>query len=37
MARESTDFAKYQVLTNAANAMLAQANELPNNVLQLLG
>ena len=37
MASESTSFAKYQVLTNAANAMLAQANQLPSSVLQLLG
>ena len=37
MARESTSFSKYQVLTNASNAMLAQANQLPQNVLQLLG
>jgi flagellin len=37
MASETTDFAKYQVLTNAANAMLAQANSLPSSVLQLLG
>jgi flagellin len=36
MARESTNFAKYQVMTNAANAMLAQANQLPSSVLQLL-
>ncbi|MDD3118751.1 MAG: flagellin [Victivallales bacterium] len=37
MAQETTEFSKYQVLTNAANAMLAQANQLPQNVLQLLG
>jgi flagellin len=37
MARETTIFSKYQVLTNASNAMLAQANQLPNSVLQLLG
>ena len=37
MARESTKFAKYQVLTNSANAMLAQANQLPQSVLRLLG
>ncbi len=37
MAQETTNFSKYQVLTNAANAMLAQANQLPQNVLQLLG
>ena len=37
MARESSIFAKNQILTNAANAMLAQANQLPNSVMQLLG
>jgi flagellin len=37
MARETTIFSKYQVLTNASNAMLAQANQLPSTVLQLLG
>jgi len=37
MASESTQFAKYQVLTNASNAMLAQANQLPASILQLLG
>lgn len=37
MAAETTQFSKYQVLTNASNAMLAQANQLPSMVLQLLG
>ncbi len=37
MARESTLFAKYQILTSASNAMLAQGNQLPGSVLQLLG
>jgi flagellin len=37
MARETTLFAKYQILSNASNAMLAQANQLPGSVLQLLG
>lgn len=37
MARESSEFTKYQIMTNAANAMLAQANGLPQSVLQLLG
>ncbi|MDD3118750.1 MAG: flagellin [Victivallales bacterium] len=37
MAKETTEFSKYQVLTSASNAMLAQANQLPQNVLQLLG
>ncbi len=37
MARESSIFAKNQILSNAANAMLAQANQLPQSVMQLLG
>ena len=37
MARESTNFSKTQIVTNASNAILAQANGLPNSVLQLLG
>jgi len=37
MAAETTTFSKYQVLTNASNAMLAQANQLPASILQLLG
>jgi flagellin len=37
MARESTDFAKYQILNQVSNAMLAQANQLPGQVLQLIG
>jgi flagellin len=37
MARESTEFAKYQILTQVGTAMLAQANALPQNVLQLIG
>jgi flagellin len=37
MALESTNFAKYQILTQVGTAMLAQANALPQNVLQLLG
>ncbi|UDQ97114.1 flagellin [Lentisphaerota bacterium WC36G] len=36
MARETTNFSKYQVLTNTANAMLAQANKLSQGVQQLL-
>lgn len=36
MARESSLFAKNQVLTQAATAMLAQANQQPQLVLQLL-
>ena len=37
MALESTNFAKYQILTQVGTAMLAQANALSQNVLQLLG
>ena len=37
MASESTNFTKYQVLAQASNAMLAQANQLPSQVIQLLG
>ncbi len=37
MALESTNFTKYQILTQVGTAMLAQANALPQNVLQLLG
>jgi flagellin len=36
MALETTKYSTYEVLTNAANAMLAQANGLSQNVLQLL-
>ena len=37
MALESTNFAKYQILTQVGTAMLAQANALPQNVTQLIG
>lgn len=37
MAAESTNFSKTQVLSNASNAILAQANGLPQSVLQLIG
>lgn len=37
MAAESTKFAKYQILGQVSNAMLAQANQLPQSVVQLLG
>ena len=37
MALESTNFSKYQILTQVGTAMLAQANALPQTVLQLLG
>jgi len=37
VARESTELAKYQVLTQVANAMLTQANQLPASATRLLG
>ena len=37
MAQESTMFAKYQILNQVSNAMLAQANQLPQQVMQLIG
>ena len=37
MAQESTAFAKFQILNQVSNAMLAQANQLPGQVLQLIG
>ena len=37
MAFETTRFSKYQILTQVGNSMLAQANQLPQQVLQLLG
>lgn len=37
MARQSTFFAKSQILNKAGYAMLAQANQLPASMLQLLG
>jgi flagellin len=36
MAAAMSDFTKYQIMTQAATAMLAQANQTPNNVLSLL-
>jgi len=37
MAAESTQFSKYQILNQVSNAMLAQANQLPQAVMQLVG
>ena len=37
VARESTTFMRAQILTQVGTAMLAQANALPQNVLQLIG
>lgn len=36
MAKEMTEYTKYQVLTQAGTSMLSQANERPAQVLQLL-
>ncbi len=36
MAEEMSDFTKNQIMTQSATAMLAQANQTPNNVLTLL-
>jgi len=36
MAKQMMDFTKQQILLQASNAMLAQANMIPQNVLQLL-
>lgn len=37
VARESTEFSKYQILSQISNAMLTQANQLPATAVQLLG
>jgi len=37
MAKEMARFTRNQIMTQSATAMLAQANQLPQNVLQLLG
>ncbi len=36
VAQESTNYAKYQILTQSATAMLALANQNPQSVLKLL-
>jgi len=36
MAKEMMEFTKNNILTQAAQAMLAQSNSLPQGVLQLL-
>jgi flagellin len=36
MAKEMMEYTKDNVLTQAAQSMLAQANQTPNNVLKLL-
>ncbi|MDZ7672944.1 MAG: flagellin [Halanaerobiales bacterium] len=37
MAKEMMEFTKSQILSQAGTAMMAQANQLPQGVLQLLG
>ena len=37
MAEEMMEFTKYQIILQAGTAMLAQANQIPQSVLQLLG
>jgi flagellin len=37
MAKQMAEFTKNQIMTQSATAMLAQANQMPTNVLQLLG
>jgi flagellin len=37
MARAMTDFTRNSILFQASTAMLAQANALPQSVLQLIG
>ncbi|OVE77629.1 hypothetical protein BVX99_02160 [bacterium F16] len=37
VAKESSEFAKYQILSQISNAMLAQANQIPSSAVQLLG
>ncbi|HEX2861735.1 MAG TPA: flagellin, partial [Lacunisphaera sp.] len=36
VAEESTQFAKFNILVQSGTAMLAQANQTPRSVLQLL-
>jgi flagellin len=36
MASEMATFTKYQIMMQAGTAMLAQANQAPNNLLTLL-
>ena len=37
VAKETAEMSKYQILQQVGTAMLAQANQLPNNVMQLFG
>lgn len=36
VAQESTEYSRYQILTQSGTAMLAQANQLPQSVLRLI-
>ncbi len=36
VAQESTDYSKFQILTQSGTAMLAQANQMPQSVLRLI-
>ncbi|MBW8890538.1 MAG: flagellin, partial [Fibrobacteres bacterium] len=36
-AKETTEFTRAQILTQSATSMLAQANQVPQGVLSLLG
>lgn len=36
MAKESSEMVKYQIMNQVGNAMLAQANQIPQGILQLL-
>ena len=37
VAKETTEFSKYQILSQVGMAMMAQANAMPGGVVQLLG
>lgn len=37
MAKESSEMVKYQIMNQVGNAMLAQANQIPQGIMQLLG
>jgi flagellin len=37
MAKEMADYTKNQIMSQSSNAMLAQANQIPENVLKLIG
>jgi len=37
VAKESTNFARYNILVQTGTAMLSQANVLPQSALRLLG